>query len=139
MMNPYCIFQIFFFFSIFKQMRNKSLFQQNFPFERRYNESHFILKKYPDRVPVICEKGFYCNKQCPTIDKIKFLVPYDLTVSQFLYVIRRRLRVSPEMVIFLCHGNHFMKNNQTFYELYSEHKNADGYFYCFYLTENVFG
>jgi hypothetical protein len=32
------------------------------------------------------------------IDKKKYLVPMDLTVGQFVYVIRKRIKLSPEKV-----------------------------------------
>ena len=35
----------------------------------------------------------------------RYLVPADLTVGQFVYVIRKRIRVSPEKAIFM-----FVKN-----------------------------
>ena len=35
---------------------------------------------------------------CPTR---RYLVPADLTVGQFVYVIRKRIRVSPEQAIFM--------------------------------------
>lgn len=35
----------------------------------------------------------------------RYLVPSDLTVGQFVYVIRKRIRVSPEKAIFM-----FVKN-----------------------------
>lgn len=37
----------------------------------------------------------------PTIDKKKYLVPADLTVGQFVYVIRKRIKLSPEKAIFI--------------------------------------
>ena len=37
--------------------------------------------------------------------KCRYLVPGDLTVGQFVYVIRKRIRVSPEKAIFM-----FVKN-----------------------------
>jgi GABA(A) receptor-associated protein len=41
----------------------------------------------------------------PDIDKKKYLVPADLTVGQFVYVIRKRIKLSPEKAIFI-----FVKN-----------------------------
>jgi GABA(A) receptor-associated protein len=41
----------------------------------------------------------------PDIDKAKYLVPADLTVGQFVYVIRKRIRVAPEQAVFM-----FVKN-----------------------------
>ncbi|KAE8956555.1 hypothetical protein PR001_g31694, partial [Phytophthora rubi] len=41
----------------------------------------------------------------PDIDKKKFLVPADLTVGQFVYVIRKRIKLSPEKAIFIFVNN----------------------------------
>jgi GABA(A) receptor-associated protein len=48
---------------------------------------------------VICEKVE--KSDIPTIDKKKYLVPADLTVGQFVYVIRKRIKLSPEKAIFI--------------------------------------
>eukprot|EP00268_Persea_americana_P052743 TRINITY_DN5925_c4_g2_i5.p1 TRINITY_DN5925_c4_g2~~TRINITY_DN5925_c4_g2_i5.p1 ORF type:complete len:113 (+),score=22.41 TRINITY_DN5925_c4_g2_i5:753-1091(+) len=39
------------------------------------------------------------------IDKKKYLVPADLTVGQFVYVIRKRIRLSAEKAIFIFVDN----------------------------------
>ena len=57
-------------------------------------ESERIRNKYPDRIPVICEKTEKAN--IDDIDKKKYLVPADLTAGQFVYVIRKRLKLPPE-------------------------------------------
>ena len=31
-------------------------FRDRFKFEKRYDEAHRIMQKYPERVPIICEK-----------------------------------------------------------------------------------
>jgi GABA(A) receptor-associated protein len=48
-----------------------------------------VRSKYPDRIPVICEKAAKSN--VPDIDKKKYLVPSDLTVGQFVLVVRKVL------------------------------------------------
>lgn len=42
---------------------------------------------------------FYCHCEC------RYLVPADLTVGQFVYVVRKRIKLSPEKAIFV-----FVKN-----------------------------
>ena len=42
-----------------------------------------LRSKYPDRVPVIVESTAL------KLSKSKFLVPKDLTIGQFLYVVRK--------------------------------------------------
>lgn len=67
--------------------------------EKRKAEADRIRQKYPDRIPVICEKVE--KSDIPTIDKKKYLVPADLTVGQFVYVIRKRIKLNPEKAIFI--------------------------------------
>lgn len=54
-------------------------------------------------VQVICEKAD--RSDIPDIDKKKYLVPADLTVGQFVYVIRKRIKLSPEKAIFIFINN----------------------------------
>lgn len=41
----------------------------------------------------------------PHWDECRYLVPADLTVGQFVYVVRKRIKLSPEKAIFI-----FVKN-----------------------------
>ena len=50
-------------------------------FEKRSAEARRILAKYPDRIPVICEKA--PRSDLPDIDKKKFLVPDTMLCGQF--------------------------------------------------------
>ncbi|KAE8999073.1 hypothetical protein PF005_g17871 [Phytophthora fragariae] len=61
-------------------------FKKEHPFEKRQAEAQRIRFKYSDRIPVICEKAD--RSDIPDIDKKKYLVPADLTVGQFAYVIQ---------------------------------------------------
>ena len=74
-------------------------FKNEHTVEQRKAESERIRAKYPDRIPVICEKTEKSNVQ--DIDKKKYLVPADLTCGQFVYVIRKRLKLPAEQAIFL--------------------------------------
>jgi GABA(A) receptor-associated protein len=47
-------------------------------FETRCAESERVSRKYLDRVPVICER--LEGSAISAVDKIKFLVPLDLTI-----------------------------------------------------------
>lgn len=67
--------------------------------EQRQAESQRIRDKYPDRVPVICERA--PGSDIGDIDRKKYLVPSDLTVGQFVYVIRKRIKLEPEKGIFI--------------------------------------
>ncbi|KAG5414334.1 hypothetical protein IGI04_001901 [Brassica rapa subsp. trilocularis] len=59
----------------------------------------FTLFLYLCGIQVIVEKGE--KSDIPTIDKKKYLVPADLTVGQFVYVIHKRIKLSAEKAIFI--------------------------------------
>lgn len=83
-----------------------------------------------DRVPllslqVICEKVE--KSDIATIDKKKYLVPADLTVGQFVYVIRKRIKLSPEKAIFIFVDEVLPPTAALMSSIYEEHKDEDGY------------
>lgn len=114
-------------------------FRSNYSFVDRKNETQMILLKYPDRIPIICEKSLKASNDCPDIDKKKYLVPNDLTVGQFIYVIRRRLRLTPEKAIYLFINNMIPSTSDLLYEIYYHSKSEDGFLYITYTSENTFG
>ena len=71
--------------------------------DKRVAEAKRIRDKYKDRIPVICEKANRTN--VPDIDKKKYLVPADLTVGQFVYVIRKRIELPADKALFLIVNN----------------------------------
>lgn len=113
-------------------------FEKKHSFEVRVTESRKILDKYPDRIPVVVEK-LPINSILPDIHKNKFLVPSDLTIAQFLYVIRRYLRMESANSIYLfCHDN-IPATSASIATLYDNYKEADGFLYIFYTGDNTFG
>jgi GABA(A) receptor-associated protein len=114
-------------------------FKQEFPLRSRRDEAYRVIEKYPDRLPVICEKSHYTNYDCPDIDKRKYLVPKDLTMGQFLYVIRKRLSVGPEKGLFLFVGYSIPPSTALVSEIYKNYVDDDGFLYITYSFENVFG
>ncbi len=115
-------------------------FKLQHTFQQRLDESTRIMNKYPDRIPIICEKmNDSKNIDLPTIDKSKYLVPKDLTLSQFLYVIRNRMKLSSEKAIFLFVGGKIPASTELILNIYSLHKDHDGFLYITYSGENVFG
>jgi GABA(A) receptor-associated protein len=57
-----------------------------------------------------------------TIDKKKYLVPADLTVGQFVYVIRKRIKLSPEKAIFIFVDEVLPPTAALMSSIYEEHK-----------------
>jgi len=112
-------------------------FKQEHSLEKRKAEASRIRSKYPDRIPVICEKS--PKSDIPDIDKKKYLVPQDLTVGQFVYVVRKRIRLAPEKAIFIFINNVLPPTAALMSSIYEEQKDEDGFLYVQYSGENTFG
>lgn len=133
----------------------RSKFKDEHPFEKRKAEAERIRQKYNDRIPVrlpacpcsispfpqnsvansiqvICEKVE--KSDIATIDKKKYLVPADLTVGQFVYVIRKRIKLSPEKAIFIFVDEVLPPTAALMSSIYEEHKDEDGFLYITYVT-----
>ncbi|BGP43977.1 ubiquitin-like protein atg8 [Rhodotorula kratochvilovae] len=135
----------------------RSKFKDEHVFEKRKAEAERIRSKYPDRIPVICEKAD--KTDIPAIDKKKYLVPADLTVGQvrpfpplrlppvhadwngrqFVYVIRKRIKLAPEKAIFIFVDEVLPPTAALMSMIYDEHKDEDGFLYVTYSGENTFG
>lgn len=111
-------------------------FKEIHNFNTRKSEAERIIEKYPERVPVICEK---LGMDLPDLDKYKFLVPTDINLAQFMYVIRRRMDLSPDKSIFLFVNDTMIPSSELFKKIYSEHKDEDGFLYITYNGESTFG
>lgn len=106
--------------------------------EKRKSESLKIRTKYPDKIPVIVERGKKSNLKA--IDKNKYLVPEDLTMGQFLYVIRKRIQLDSEQALFcFVDDNTLPTTSSTMANIYNDHKDEDGFLYVTYCSENTFG
>lgn len=116
----------------------KFKFQQEHTLEKRKSEAERIRRKYPDRIPVIVEK--IAKSKVADIDKKKYLVPSDLTIGQFMYVIRKRIQLkSQESIYVMLEDNSIPPTAQLMSQTYKEHKNEDGFLYISYMGENTFG
>lgn len=118
----------------------KNLFRNKHSLEDRIKESTRIKEKYPDKVPIIVTKSKSAQKNLVNIDRNKFLAPEDLTIGQFLTVIRKRINIAEAESIFLFIDDNTMPpSSSSLTMVYNEHKNEDGFLYITYCSENVFG
>tara|TARA_B100001093_G_C26667081_1_gene944523 strand:+ start:269 stop:649 length:381 start_codon:yes stop_codon:yes gene_type:complete len=106
-------------------------------FSKRLAEATRVAEKHPDRVSIIV--GCSENTDIPEIDKHKFLVPRDLTVGQFVHVIRKRIDVSPEKALFLFCNKIMPVASSRMGDVYDKNKDHDGFLYITYASENTFG
>uniref|UniRef100_A0A4X1SVM7 Gamma-aminobutyric acid receptor-associated protein-like 2 n=1 Tax=Sus scrofa TaxID=9823 RepID=A0A4X1SVM7_PIG len=105
----------------------KWMFKEDHSLEHRCVESAKIRAKYPDRVPVIVEK--VSGSQIVDIDKRKYLVPSDITVAQFMWIIRKRIQLPSEKAIFLFVDKTVPQSSLTMGQLYEKEKDEDGFLY----------
>ena len=116
----------------------ESQYKKEHTVEHRKAEAEKIRERHADRIPVICEKVE--GSAIQDLDKKKFLVPSDLTVGQFVLVVRKRVMLEPEKAIFLFIGdNSIPPNAAAMADLYNKHKDEDGFLYVRYSGENTFG
>ena len=112
-------------------------FQTKHPFEKRSEESSRIMEKYKDRIPIIVLKHQSC--ELPTIDKHKYLVPKDMTFSQFIFVIRKRIQLDPSQCLFTSINDQLVNSSSLVCDIYERSKDKDGFLYVVYTSENTFG
>lgn len=74
------------------------------------------------------------------IDKKKYIVPVDMTISQFNYLLRNKITSNEKQGLIIFINNTLPTQMQTFGELYNLYKNEDDAFLYMKLTqENTFG
>lgn len=117
-----------------------------------YSECQFILKfkkqklesrlkifndiffKYPDRIPMIVD-----TRKELVIDKNKYIVPKDLIIGQFIYMLKKRLKINSNDAIYLICNNKLLVNSHTVAQVYYENKDSDDFLYIIIAVENTFG
>ena len=115
-----------------------NIFKKQHKLKDRKHESAKVISKYEDRIPVIVTKD--PKSKLKSIDKNKFLTPGDLSLGQFLYVIRKRLELSETETLYVFVNESVLApTSQNMNQLYNSYKDEDGFLYLMYCSENVFG
>jgi len=111
-------------------------YKTRFSLSQRQEEANRVLKKYPDRIPVIVES----NTKELVIDKNKYLVPAEITIGEFIYVLRKRIKLGPEQGLYIFLNNNIIPNTSTFISrIYANHKEKCGFLFLVITKENTFG
>jgi GABA(A) receptor-associated protein len=121
------------------KINNNICFKKQYSLNERITESDRVKKKHPGQIPVICERSINAPNDCPFIDKVKYLVPRELTVGQFIYVIRKRLNLHSTKALFIFINGSIPPTSQSIGFIYDTKKDEDGFLYFTYSFENVFG
>lgn len=113
-------------------------FRDAYSFSKRAQECKRIRERFPGRVPIILERALFCG-DVPEIEKHKFLVPSDMTVGQFIFVVRKHLVLPPERALFVFVGSVLPPTGALLKEVYAQYADPDGFLYAVYAGENTFG
>ena len=127
-------------------------FKDKYSFEERFDEVQRIKKKYPEHIPVICEKdinetSFHHDRTkfgfnavaIASCDKCKYLLKRNMTICEFIYIIRTKIKLSPEKGLFFFINGVIPAMNEMMCTIYRNHKSNDGFLYMRYTSENTFG
>ncbi len=99
-----------------------------------------IREKFPSRIPVFITKATTnSSNDLPNLQKNKFLVPMDLTVGQFIYIVRKQLSVPAEKAIFIFVKNTLPTTGMLMRELHAQYADKDGLLRLVYTSESTFG
>jgi len=116
-------------------------FQKRYNFAERAEESRRVREKYPTKIPIICELHAKDTnyKNHGVLDKSKYLVSEELTLAQFMQVIRKKISMDQSVAIFLFIKGRMYPSSTPMNNLYNQCKDLDGFLYVHYGFENVFG
>ncbi|XP_046403659.1 microtubule-associated proteins 1A/1B light chain 3C-like [Ischnura elegans] len=108
-------------------------------FATRKEEVSAIRKKFPTKVPVIVER-YERETSLPLLDRTKFLVPKEITMSQFVSIIRNRSEIKSNQAFYLLINNKSITSmSKTIAQIYSAYKEEDGFLYITYASQEAFG
>ncbi|XP_069810945.1 microtubule-associated proteins 1A/1B light chain 3C [Dendropsophus ebraccatus] len=114
-------------------------FKQRKSLETRKAEVIGIKAKFPTKIPVIVER-YQKEKYLPLLDKTKFLVPRDLSMSHFVNILRNRMDLSATQAFYvLVNEKSLVSMSRTMTELYRDEKDEDGFLYVVYASHEMFG
>jgi len=107
--------------------------------EQRKDEAMRILSKYPDRVPVIVDPANIEIQE--KLLKRKYLVPKDLTVGQFMQVLRKHtnMKIDASEAVFLFVDNVLPATAQMMGVIYEQQKSEDKFLTLVISKESTFG
>ena len=112
---------------------------ENKDVNKRKQMSEKIIKQYPDKIPIICEKD--PRSKLKDIEKTKYLMPKDLTVSQFHLIIRNKIELNQEESLFLLvDGKISLVGESRLGDIYEKYANKeDGFLYIVYVGNEYMG
>eukprot|EP00929_Paragymnodinium_shiwhaense_P116110 TRINITY_DN85378_c0_g1_i1.p1 TRINITY_DN85378_c0_g1~~TRINITY_DN85378_c0_g1_i1.p1 ORF type:complete len:387 (+),score=100.73 TRINITY_DN85378_c0_g1_i1:106-1266(+) len=117
--------------------------QEQLPGKRLREEATRMRERYPERVPVLCEKAPYSG--LPDIPRHKMAVPGTMNCSDFKYIVQKQVRearsrdMAMDQTIYIFVNGLVPRNTQLLADLYEQHRAEDGFLYVRYTAENTLG
>ncbi len=76
----------------------------------------------------------------PPLKKNKYLVPYDMTINQFHFLIRRSIDLTSESALYLITNGISLSGSKTMGEVYNNLRDkTDNFLYVFCASEITMG
>jgi GABA(A) receptor-associated protein len=119
-----------------------SVYKNTFPLEERKQKSFKMTSPYPDRIPVIVEMSQSSANYTSYINashKVKYLVPYDITMGQFIKILRDKIKLESSTALFFFINNKIFPITSSVGNIYKEHADEDGFLYIEFCEESTFG
>uniref|UniRef100_A0A667WMH7 Microtubule-associated protein 1 light chain 3 gamma, like n=1 Tax=Myripristis murdjan TaxID=586833 RepID=A0A667WMH7_9TELE len=96
-----------------------------------YDDSVFLHEYFgPRYIRILIIFWYIREKTLPLLDKTKFLVPFELTLGQFLCLQALFLLVSEKSMSCM---------SASMGEVYSQYRDPDGFLYITYASQEIFG
>lgn len=116
--------------------------QGSLPRRKLSEEARRMRARYPDRVPVICERA--SQSDLPDLARKKFAVPGSMLCGEFKYIVHKQVTqashgLAVDQTIYVFVGSASPKTSATMAELYEQHGADDGFLYVRYCAENTLG
>ncbi|KAH8150212.1 uncharacterized protein LAJ45_05898 [Morchella importuna] len=112
-------------------------FKSTYTSTERRRASAAMLISRPSHIPVICEKAPNSKMEGPNL--IKVLIPPERQVAYLLHLIRRRTKIAPTQALFLLVDGVLPPTSMELGALFEESRDADGFMYVVYTSEETFG
>lgn len=118
----------------------KPSFKEKFTFDERAQECANMIDRYPDKIGLILERSVNASHETPYLHKRKFLAAKDMSLFEFLIVIRNRFHLQEtQSIIFFVNDSVLVPNTMILSDIYNQYRDHDGFVYLKYSTENTFG
>ena len=123
-----------------KKPTNCFNFRAKYCFNDRQIESDKIMRKFPNKIPVIIELSNLCMTKIKDIDDKKYLLDKDVEIFEFMTIIRKKINLDHDNVIILMTDNGYIPNTtETINDVYLEHHNGDGFLYLTFSAQKMYG